>query len=95
MCFLPAWEAGVFPSDYNRDVDEERRLAYVALTRGMRRVSISYCAFRRGFGAPSLYVDDIPEEHCVRGRLRDAERRRGTPRQPVDWRKLPSHLRRP
>jgi len=93
--FLPAWEAGVFPSDYNRDADEERRLAYVALTRGMRRVSISYCAFRRGFGAPSLYVDDIPEEHCVRGRLRDAERRRGTPRSSADWRRLPSHLRRP
>jgi DNA helicase-2/ATP-dependent DNA helicase PcrA len=92
--FLPAWEAGVFPSDYG-DADEERRLAYVALTRGMRRVSISYCGFRRGFGAPSLFVDDIPDEHNVRGRLRDAERRRGAPRQPIDWRKLPSHLRRP
>ncbi|WP_253203564.1 ATP-dependent helicase [Methylosinus sp. KRF6] len=92
--FLPAWEAGVFPSDYG-DADEERRLAYVALTRGMRRVSISYCGFRRGFGAPSLFVDDVPDEHSVRGRLRDAERRRGTPRQPIDWRKLPSHLRRP
>jgi DNA helicase-2/ATP-dependent DNA helicase PcrA len=53
--FLLAWgEAGVFPSDYG-DADEERRLAYVALTRGMRRVSIFYCGFRRGFGAPSLF----------------------------------------
>jgi DNA helicase-2/ATP-dependent DNA helicase PcrA len=86
--FLPAWEAGVFPSDYG-DADEERRLAYVALTRGMRRVSISYCGFRRGFGAPSLFIDDIPDAHCVKGRLHAAEQRQ------VDWRKLPSHLRRP
>jgi len=44
--FLPAWEAGAFPSDYS-DRDEERRLAYVALTRGMRRITISHCGFRR------------------------------------------------
>ena len=42
--FLPAWEAGVLPSDYG-DRDEERRLAYVALTRGMRRVTISIAGF--------------------------------------------------
>src|ERR1700730_18481197 len=44
--FLPAWEAGVFPPDYG-DPAEERRLAYVAITRGMHRVTISYCDFRR------------------------------------------------
>ena len=49
--FLPAWEAGAFPSDYS-DRDEERRLAYVALTRGMRRITISYCGFRRGPRSP-------------------------------------------
>lgn len=92
--FLPAWEAGMFPSDYG-DADEERRLAYVALTRGMRRVSISYCGFRRGFGMPSLFVDDIPDAHCVRGRLRDPNRRSAAARPPVDWRRLPHHLRRP
>ena len=40
--FLPAWEAGAFPTDYG-DPAEERRLAYVALTRGMRRVTITHC----------------------------------------------------
>jgi DNA helicase II / ATP-dependent DNA helicase PcrA len=38
--FLPAFEAGIIPSSYG-DVDEERGLAYVALTRGMRQVRIS------------------------------------------------------
>ena len=35
--FLPAFKAGIIPSTY-ADLDEERRLAYVALTRGMRQV---------------------------------------------------------
>jgi len=67
---LPAWEAGAFPSDYS-DRDEERRLAYVALTRGMRRITISYCGFRRGPALPSPFLDDIPETHRVLGWLRD------------------------
>src|SRR3546814_10321501 len=43
--FLPAWEDGVFPSVRAVDEgsgDEERRLAYVAITRAMRRLTISY-----------------------------------------------------
>ncbi len=48
--FLPAWEDGVFPPAYGL-IEEERRLAYVAITRGMRRVTISHCAFRRGMPA--------------------------------------------
>ena len=74
--FLPAWEAGAFPSDYS-DRDEERRLAYVALTRGMRRITISYCGFRRGPALPSPFLDDIPETHRVLGWLRDQHRQRG------------------
>ncbi len=46
--FLPAREASSFPPDYG-DAAEERRLAYVAITRGMRRVTISHCDFRRGY----------------------------------------------
>lgn len=45
--FLPGWDQGTFPSSFG-DADEERRLAYVALTRGMERVSISFVTFRRG-----------------------------------------------
>jgi DNA helicase-2/ATP-dependent DNA helicase PcrA len=66
--FLPAWEAGVFPPDYG-DPAEERRLAYVAITRGMRRVTISHCDYRRGPAIPSLFVDDIPDRHRVPGWL--------------------------
>jgi DNA helicase-2/ATP-dependent DNA helicase PcrA len=66
--FLPAWEAGVFPPDYG-DPAEERRLAYVAITRGMRRVTISHCDYRRGPAIPSLFIDDIPDRHRVPGWL--------------------------
>lgn len=80
--FLPAWEAGVIPSDYG-DPDEERRLAYVALTRGMRRISISHCGFRRGPSMPSPFLEDIPEEARVAGWLRDQGRRRPDDRPPA------------
>ena len=67
--FLPAWEAGSFPPAYG-DAAEERRLAYVAITRGMRRVTITHCEFRRGYTLPSCFVTDIPAEHRVNGWLR-------------------------
>ena len=49
--FLPAFEDDTFPPAYG-EISEERRLAYVALTRGMRRVTISHCGFRRGQAVP-------------------------------------------
>ena len=58
--FLPAFEAGILPSSYG-EIDEERRLAYVALTRGMRRVRISWALYRRGPAEPSPFLDAIPE----------------------------------
>jgi len=64
--FLPAWEQGVFPPDYG-DADEERRLAYVGLTRGMRRVTISHAGFRRGQGSPSCFLGDIPVDNRCHG----------------------------
>ena len=67
--FLPAWEAGSFPPDYG-DLAEERRLAYVAVTRGMRRVTITHCEFRRGYTLPGCFVADIPAQHRVNGWLR-------------------------
>lgn len=71
--FLPAWEEGTFPSDYG-DPDEERRLAYVAITRAMRRATITYCGFRRGPARPSPFIEDIPDEHVIRSWLRDLDR---------------------
>lgn len=64
--FLPAWEDGILPSSYG-DLSEERRLAYVALTRGMRRVTISHCAWRRGPALPSPFLLDIPADTRTAG----------------------------
>jgi len=66
--FLPGWESGLFPADYS-DMGEERRLAYVALTRGRLRVTVSHCAFRRGFTKASCFIEDLPAENVVHGWL--------------------------
>ena len=72
--FLPGWEEGVFPSQRSLDegglasLEEERRLAYVAITRAKRRCTILHAANRRIFGQwnssiPSRFVGELPEEH--------------------------------
>ena len=67
--FLPGWEVGVFPTSYG-DLAEERRLAYIALTRGMQRVTVSYAVWRRGSMVASPFLADIPPAHSVNGWLR-------------------------
>jgi len=67
--FLPGWDQGNFPSTFGA-ADEERRLAYVALTRGMKRVSISHVGFRRGYTKPLPFLADIPAANHVVGWLR-------------------------
>lgn len=67
--FLPAWDDGVFPTPYG-DPAEERRLAYVALTRARERLAISHVEFRHGYARPSPFLDDIPAQHRHRGWLR-------------------------
>ena len=72
--FLPGWEEGLFPSQRTMDesglagLEEERRLAYVGLTRARQRVFISFAANRRVRGAwqsalPSRFLNELPEEH--------------------------------
>ncbi|MEX0921936.1 MAG: UvrD-helicase domain-containing protein [Rhodovibrionaceae bacterium] len=72
--FLPGWEEGLFPNQRGLDesglkgLEEERRLAYVGLTRARKRVVISHAANRRLHGSwtaaiPSRFVDELPEEH--------------------------------
>ena len=72
--FLPGWEEGVFPSQRAMDegglasLEEERRLAYVAITRARRRCTILHAANRRIYGQwtssiPSRFIAEIPEDH--------------------------------
>ena len=75
--FLPGWEEGVFPSQRsmdengNKGLEEERRLAYVGLTRAKKRAIVSYAANRRIYAnwqssIPSRFVEELPEEHVER-----------------------------
>ncbi len=72
--FLVGWEEGVFPSQRaleeggNSALEEERRLAYVGITRARRRCTVSFAANRRVYGQwassiPSRFVDELPEAH--------------------------------
>jgi DNA helicase-2/ATP-dependent DNA helicase PcrA len=74
--FLPGWEDGLFPSQRTMDenglagLEEERRLAYVGITRAKRRAYISYAANRRMYGSwvqaiPSRFIEELPEEHIA------------------------------
>ncbi len=72
--FLPGWEDGLFPSQRSMDesgvkgLEEERRLAYVGITRARELCTISFAANRRVYGQwqsalPSRFIDELPEAH--------------------------------
>ncbi|MFT7595291.1 MAG: DNA helicase-2/ATP-dependent DNA helicase PcrA [Paracoccaceae bacterium] len=74
VVFLPGWEDGLFPSQRSMDesgikgLEEERRLAYVGITRAEEICTISFAANRRIFGQwqnalPSRFIDELPEEN--------------------------------
>ncbi len=74
VVFLPGWEEGLFPSQRSMDetgqkgLEEERRLAYVGITRAERLCTISFAANRRVYGQwqsqlPSRFVDELPAAH--------------------------------
>ena len=72
--FLPGWEEGLFPHQRSLDekgragLEEERRLAYVGITRAKRRATISFAQNRRVHNLwqsalPSRFIDELPEDH--------------------------------
>jgi DNA helicase-2/ATP-dependent DNA helicase PcrA len=74
--FLPGWEEGLFPSQRTLDengtagLEEERRLAYVGITRARQRVEISYAANRRMHNQwqsamPSRFIAEIPRQNVA------------------------------
>ncbi|MCX5578258.1 ATP-dependent helicase [Kaistia terrae] len=72
--FLPGWEEGLFPHQRALDesgragLEEERRLAYVGITRAKQRAMIWFASNRRIHGlwqsnVPSRFLDELPEKH--------------------------------
>jgi len=74
IVYLPGWEEGLFPNQRALDdngragLEEERRLAYVGLTRARSEAKIYHAANRRVRGlwqssAPSRFITELPEAH--------------------------------
>jgi DNA helicase II / ATP-dependent DNA helicase PcrA len=74
VVFLPGWEDGLFPSQRSMDesglkgLEEERRLAYVGITRAEVLCTISFASNRRVYGQwqsqlPSRFIDELPSAH--------------------------------
>ena len=72
--FLTGWEEGLFPSQRSIDekgnsgLEEERRLAYVGITRAKKYLTITFAANRRVYGQwlsaiPSRFIDELPAEY--------------------------------
>ena len=75
--FLPGWEEGLFPNQRALDetgakgLEEERRLAYVGLTRARQRAIVSHAANRRvdsnwQSSIPSRFIDELPDAEVER-----------------------------
>jgi len=74
LVFLPGWEEGMFPSQKSMDenglsgLEEERRLAYVGMTRAREQAKIYFAANRQVYGSwqsslPSRFIDELPPAH--------------------------------
>ncbi|KGD80133.1 MULTISPECIES: DNA helicase II [Tatumella] len=77
--FIVGMEEGMFPSQMSLEeggrLEEERRLAYVGVTRAMQKLTLTYAESRRLYGKevyhrPSRFIGEIPEECIEEVRLR-------------------------
>ncbi len=77
LVFLPGWEEGVFPhqrslnEDEEKGLEEERRIAYVGITRAKKELYITYAESRFMFheiirSSPSRFISEIPNDVCIR-----------------------------
>lgn len=88
--FLPAWEEGIFPNEKKNDsdIEEERRLAYVAITRAKTRAIITDAMVRTVFGQrlyqlPSRFINEIDKRFIsFNGNRTYDEPKRYTPQKP-------------
>lgn len=74
--FLPGWEEGIFPNQRNIDengnngLEEERRLAYVGITRARYALNIFYANYRKQYNQsvyrtiPSRFLSELPKKSC-------------------------------
>src|SRR5262245_35595523 len=78
--FMIGMEEGIFPHARSLEeamLEEERRLAYVGMTRAQERLTLTHASSRslwgaRNYNLPSRFIDELPEEHVERERLRPA-----------------------
>ena len=85
VIFLPGWEEGLFPHQKSLEekgdfaLEEERRLAYVAITRAKKELYLSFAMRRAYYGdwmdsIPSRFVNELPEESIEKNEYSTKER---------------------
>src|SRR5712692_10447703 len=78
--FMIGMEEGIFPHSRSLEeamLEEEQRLAYVGMTRSMEKLTLMHASSRmlyggRSYNMPSRFLDELPEQHIERERLRPA-----------------------
>ena len=99
--FLPGWEEGIFPNEKSINeggIEEERRLAYVAITRARKRAIILNTMTRMVFGSrqynpPSRFISEMDEQYLdFQGGVRPARTSYSSPTRHVTTRSAPTTL---
>lgn len=95
--FLPGWEEGLFPHQRSLEesgpegLEEERRLAYVGITRAKELAIISYAMMRKMYyqtqhNSPSRFLSELPDDHVVwKKQIKKAPRAFTPFKKPTTW----------